>query len=56
MIRKHLGLSQEAFARILNVATITVNRWEQGHAIPTRLGIEKLERIEKEHGIKPKDK
>jgi DNA-binding transcriptional regulator YiaG len=29
-IRKRLGLSQEAFARVLNVSWITVNRWESG--------------------------
>jgi transcriptional regulator with XRE-family HTH domain len=33
-IRNHLGLSQEAMARLLGVSFATVNRWENGHSSP----------------------
>lgn len=32
-IRKKLGVAQESMARLLNVSTITVNRWENGHFV-----------------------
>jgi len=32
-LRKGLGLSQAAFARILGVTVTTVSRWERGRAI-----------------------
>lgn len=34
-IRLDLGMSQEEFARALNVSHITVNRWENDKARPT---------------------
>jgi len=34
-VRNDLGLSQEEFARALNVSYTTVNRWENGKAQPT---------------------
>ena len=42
--RKRLGMSQEAVARWLNVALMTVAKWEQGRRRPTglcRLALEK---------------
>lgn len=36
LIRTNLNLSQEALARELKVSFATVNRWEQGHAVPQR--------------------
>lgn len=35
-IRIGLGLTQEAFAVLLDVNPNTVNRWEKGAAVPTR--------------------
>ena len=33
-IRAWLGMSQTEFAEQLNVRFATVNRWENGHAVP----------------------
>ena len=35
--RMQLGLSQEAFAKELGVAFVTINRWENGVAKPNKL-------------------
>ncbi|MEX0806283.1 MAG: helicase-related protein [Candidatus Binatia bacterium] len=35
-IRKQMGLSQESFAEVLGVSFATVNRWENGKAIPQK--------------------
>jgi len=34
-LREYLQLTQEVFARILGVSFATVNRWENGKAVPT---------------------
>ena len=36
-IREYLGLSQTEFADKIGVTFATVNRWENGRAIPTKL-------------------
>jgi len=36
-IRKSLRLTQEQFAALLGCAFTSVNRWEMGHAAPSRL-------------------
>jgi DNA-binding transcriptional regulator YiaG len=36
-IRRQLALSQEDLARQLGISYATVNRWENGHCIPSRL-------------------
>lgn len=36
-IRKQLGITQEQFARELNVSFSTINRWENSHTSPSRL-------------------
>lgn len=36
-IRQHLNISQAELADLLNVSFATVNRWENGHAIPNKL-------------------
>jgi putative transcriptional regulator len=33
-IRKHIGLSQEQFARLLGVSVATLRNWEQGRRKP----------------------
>lgn len=43
-LRKKLGLSQEALARLLGVSLITVNRWEHGTK-PSPLAEEKIGRL-----------
>ena len=44
-LRHQLNLSQVEFAGLLGVAFRTVNRWENGRAIPSPLAIEKLEEL-----------
>lgn len=34
-MRESLGLSQEALARLLVVSFASVNRWENGHSVPS---------------------
>lgn len=36
-IRKEMNISQEALARDLNVSYTTINRWENGRSLPSRL-------------------
>jgi len=36
-IRKELSITQEQLARDLNVSFSTLNRWENGHNVPSRL-------------------
>lgn len=36
-MRRQLALSQEALARQLGVSYATVNRWENGHSVPSKL-------------------
>lgn len=38
-VRKQLGLSQQELARALNVSFSTINRWENGHVMPSNLAI-----------------
>ena len=41
-IRKHCFLSQEAFARELNVSFSSVNRWESGKSKPSLAAMKQL--------------
>ena len=50
-IRDHLALSQADFAEKLGVTFATVNRWENGRAIPTKLAQAKLYDYCKEQGV-----
>ena len=36
-IRSFLNMSQTEFAELLNISFATVNRWENGHAVPNKL-------------------
>ncbi len=51
-IRERMGLRQEAFARLLGVSLMTVNRWERGHFKPSLMAQEKIERLLERHGGK----
>ena len=44
-IRNHINLSQTEFADWLGVSFATVNRWENGHAVPNKLAQTKLYEI-----------
>jgi DNA-binding transcriptional regulator YiaG len=41
-LRNRLGLTQEEFAHRLGVTFSTVNRWENGHAKPSKLALRAL--------------
>lgn len=38
-VRKELNLSQKQLASAINVSYSTINRWENGHVIPSNLAI-----------------
>ena len=44
-LRKRLGLTQEEFAHAVAVTFSTVNRWENGHAKPSKLARRALETL-----------
>jgi ribosome-binding protein aMBF1 (putative translation factor) len=37
-VRRNLDMSQEDFAKELNVSYTTINRWENKHVAPSQLG------------------
>jgi putative transcriptional regulator len=44
-LRQHLNLSQASFAAKLGVSVRTVNRWENGHAQPSKMALKLLEEM-----------
>lgn len=44
-LRKSLGLTQEEFAHAVAVTFSTVNRWENGHAKPSKLARRAIEAL-----------
>ena len=50
-IREHLKISQTELAEQLNVTFATVNRWENGRAVPNKLAQSKLYEICKENDV-----
>lgn len=49
-LRLETGLTQEQFAALLGVAYPTVNRWENGHAQPSPLAMQKIEELRRRLG------
>jgi DNA-binding transcriptional regulator YiaG len=45
VLRKGLGLTQEEFAHAVAVTFSTVNRWENGHAKPSKLARRAIEQL-----------
>ena len=41
-IRSHMNMNQTEFAELLNVTFATVNRWENGRALPNKLAQDKI--------------
>ena len=37
IVRKQLGLSQQQLATALNLSFSTINRWENGHVVPSNI-------------------
>ena len=50
-IRERLNISQTELAEQLNVTFATVNRWENGRAVPNKLAQTKLYEICKENDV-----
>lgn len=50
-IRTYLNTSQTEFAEQLNVTFATVNRWENGHAVPNKLAQSKMYDLCKERSV-----
>ncbi len=44
-LRQELGLTQEKFAAKLGVTFPTVNRWENKHATPSPLALQKIQAL-----------
>ena len=51
MVRDKIKISQEKMAQLLGVSFSTVNRWEQGKALPSYMAIQKFEALCKEKNI-----
>ena len=50
-VRQHCFLSQEAFARELNVSFSSVNRWEGGRAKPNLVAMKNLKEFCNSHDM-----
>jgi len=50
-IRQHSFLSQEAFARELNVSFSSVNRWESGRAKPNLVAMKRIKEFCESHSL-----
>lgn len=49
-IRHKLCVTQEKFAQLLGTTVVTVNRWENGKAKPSRLYIKEIKELKANHG------
>lgn len=50
-IRSYMNMNQTEFAERLNVTFATVNRWENGRALPNKLAQDKIYDLCKEHDV-----
>jgi putative transcriptional regulator len=50
-LRQHLGLTQEEFAHEIDVTVSTVNRWENGHAAPSKLAWKVIRSLARRRGM-----
>ena len=50
-IRSHMNMNQTEFAEQLNVTFATVNRWENGRALPNKLAQDKIYNLCKEYDV-----
>jgi len=44
-LRRNLRMTQEEFAHTLGITVATVDRWENGHAKPSKLARRAIERL-----------
>jgi DNA-binding transcriptional regulator YiaG len=52
-IRQQLRMTQEEFAHAIAVTASTVNRWENAHAVPSRLARRAIEELMSRRGMNP---
>lgn len=52
-LRERLHLTQEAMAATLGVSFATVNRWENGWTVPSKLALRQIDLLCKENHIAP---
>ncbi len=50
-LRQRLGLTQEEFAHAIAVTVSTVNRWENGHAVPSKLAWKVIRDLARRRGM-----
>ena len=50
-IRSHMNMNQTEFAELLHVTFATVNRWENGRALPNKLAQDKIYDLCKEYDV-----
>lgn len=55
-LRAEMNVSQEDFAKVLGVAAVSVSRWENGHAKPTKLVQVKIKKLLLRYDIKVEEK
>ena len=51
-ICESMGLAQKQFAAQFGVTVATVDRWENGRAVPQPLAMENLKQWARKHGLK----
>jgi putative transcriptional regulator len=49
-LRARLGMTQEEFAHAIAVTVSTVNRWENGHANPSKLAWRAIQSLTRKRG------
>jgi DNA-binding transcriptional regulator YiaG len=50
-LREQLHLTQEAMAETLGVSFATVNRWENGWTVPSKLALRQIDQLCNEHSL-----
>ena len=53
LIRQTLRMTQEEFAHAIAVTASTVNRWENAHAVPSRLARRAIDELMSRRGLSP---
>lgn len=54
-LRAAMNISQEDFAKLLGVAAVSISRWKNGHAKPTKIIKVKLDKLFKRYDIKAEE-
>lgn len=54
-LRATMNVSQKDFAKLLGVAAVSISRWGNGHAKPTKIIKVKLDKLFKRYDIKAEE-